>query len=90
MIDFGKTAPLPPELTVDHRTPWVEGNREDGYLWGLDNLIDTLASMLHWKGAGHLVSTKGVFESRTWTEENPYYKHGQTKEHKPFSICVIK
>ncbi|XP_011609795.1 inositol-trisphosphate 3-kinase C isoform X1 [Takifugu rubripes] len=47
MIDFGKTAPLPPELTVDHRTPWVEGNREDGYLWGLDNLIDTLASMLH-------------------------------------------
>lgn len=85
MIDFGKTAPLPSELTVDHRTPWVEGNREDGYLWGLDNLIDTLASMLHWPervtwmGAGQLVSAEGVFESWTWTEENDYYKHGQQK-----------
>lgn len=46
MIDFAKTAALPPHLTLDHRTPWVEGNREDGYLWGLDNLIDILASMV--------------------------------------------
>lgn len=46
MIDFGKTAALPPHRTLDHRTPWVEGNREDGYLWGLDNLIDILADML--------------------------------------------
>ncbi|CAJ1064211.1 inositol-trisphosphate 3-kinase C [Xyrichtys novacula] len=46
MIDFGKTAALPSHLTLDHRTPWVEGNREDGYLWGLDNLIDILTSML--------------------------------------------
>ncbi|XP_070685047.1 inositol-trisphosphate 3-kinase Cb [Pempheris klunzingeri] len=46
MIDFGKTVPLPDPRTLDHRTPWVEGNREDGYLWGLDNLIDILSSML--------------------------------------------
>uniref|UniRef100_A0A665TVB8 Kinase n=1 Tax=Echeneis naucrates TaxID=173247 RepID=A0A665TVB8_ECHNA len=46
MIDFGKTVILPPHLTLDHRTPWAEGNREDGYLWGLDNLIDILANML--------------------------------------------
>ncbi|KAJ8405872.1 hypothetical protein AAFF_G00313090 [Aldrovandia affinis] len=46
MIDFGKTAPLPPPRTLDHRTPWVEGNREDGYLWGLDNLMDILSDML--------------------------------------------
>ncbi|KAG7483916.1 hypothetical protein MATL_G00043450 [Megalops atlanticus] len=46
MIDFGKTVPLPPPRTLDHRTPWVEGNREDGYLWGLDNLIDILMDML--------------------------------------------
>ncbi|XP_077421479.1 inositol-trisphosphate 3-kinase Cb [Vanacampus margaritifer] len=46
MIDFGKTVPLPPHRTLDHRTPWVEGNQEDGYLWGLDNLIDIFASML--------------------------------------------
>ncbi|XP_038162257.1 inositol-trisphosphate 3-kinase Cb [Cyprinodon tularosa] len=46
MIDFGKTVPLPPSMTLDHRTPWVEGNREDGYLWGMDNLIDILSSMI--------------------------------------------
>lgn len=46
MIDFGKTVPLPSPQTLDHRTPWVEGNREDGYLWGLDNLIDIFSSML--------------------------------------------
>ncbi|XP_010744630.3 inositol-trisphosphate 3-kinase Cb [Larimichthys crocea] len=46
MIDFGKTVPLLAPRTLDHRTPWVEGNREDGYLWGLDNLIDILSSML--------------------------------------------
>lgn len=46
MIDFGKTVPLTEPQTLDHRTPWVEGNREDGYLWGLDNLIDIFSSML--------------------------------------------
>ncbi|XP_030637239.1 inositol-trisphosphate 3-kinase C isoform X2 [Chanos chanos] len=46
MIDFGKTVPLPSPLILDHRSPWVEGNREDGYLWGLDNFIDILTSML--------------------------------------------
>uniref|UniRef100_A0A672JP91 Kinase n=2 Tax=Salarias fasciatus TaxID=181472 RepID=A0A672JP91_SALFA len=46
MIDFGKTVTLPLHLTLDHRTPWAEGNREDGYLWGLDNLINILANML--------------------------------------------
>ncbi|XP_052439051.1 inositol-trisphosphate 3-kinase A isoform X1 [Carassius gibelio] len=46
MIDFGKTVPLPPPQTLDHRTPWAEGNREDGYLWGLDNLIEIFGGML--------------------------------------------
>ncbi|XP_029111234.1 inositol-trisphosphate 3-kinase A-like isoform X2 [Scleropages formosus] len=46
MIDFGKTVPLPPPLVLDHRTPWVEGNREDGYLWGLDNLIEIMSAMM--------------------------------------------
>ncbi|XP_052007901.1 inositol-trisphosphate 3-kinase C-like [Xyrauchen texanus] len=47
MIDFGKTVPLPPPQTLDHRTPWAEGNREDGYLWGLDNLIQIFGDLLH-------------------------------------------
>lgn len=38
-------------------------------------------------GAGQLVSAEGVFES--WTEENPYYKHGQTKEHKPTHFLFV-
>ncbi|XP_002734568.2 uncharacterized protein LOC100374225 [Saccoglossus kowalevskii] len=46
MIDFGKTVPLPEGDSNDHRTPWIEGNREDGYLFGLDNLIDIWSCMV--------------------------------------------
>ncbi|XP_074075194.1 inositol-trisphosphate 3-kinase C [Macrotis lagotis] len=47
MIDFGKTVPLPAPQTLSHRLPWEEGNREDGYLWGLDNVIQLLDSLAH-------------------------------------------
>ncbi|XP_028809132.1 inositol-trisphosphate 3-kinase B [Denticeps clupeoides] len=46
MIDFGKTTPLPEGQTLDHRAAWVEGNREDGYLYGLDHLIDIIHQMV--------------------------------------------
>lgn len=45
MIDFGKTVALPDHQTLSHRLPWAEGNREDGYLWGLDNLIHLLQGL---------------------------------------------
>uniref|UniRef100_A0A8C8T0B4 Kinase n=1 Tax=Pelusios castaneus TaxID=367368 RepID=A0A8C8T0B4_9SAUR len=45
LIDFGKTTLLPDGQTLDHRIPWQEGNREDGYLLGLDNLISILVSI---------------------------------------------
>eukprot|EP00794_Sanderia_malayensis_P020473 gene20473-22489_t len=40
VIDFGKTTPLPDGLTLNHRDMWQEGNREDGYLFGIDNMIE--------------------------------------------------
>lgn len=40
MIDFGKTSKV--DMPISHRKPWVLGNREDGYLTGLENLIDLL------------------------------------------------
>ncbi|XP_059522463.1 inositol-trisphosphate 3-kinase C isoform X1 [Myotis daubentonii] len=45
MIDFGKTVALPDHQTLNHRLPWAEGNREDGYLWGLDNMIRLLQGL---------------------------------------------
>ncbi|XP_065755318.1 inositol-trisphosphate 3-kinase C isoform X2 [Phocoena phocoena] len=47
MIDFGKTVALPDHQTLSHRLPWAEGNREDGYLWGLDNVIHLLQGLAH-------------------------------------------
>uniref|UniRef100_A0A4W5MMJ1 Kinase n=1 Tax=Hucho hucho TaxID=62062 RepID=A0A4W5MMJ1_9TELE len=45
LIDFGKTTGLPEGQTLDHCIPWQEGNREDGYMLGLDNLMRTLGSL---------------------------------------------
>lgn len=46
MIDFGKTVPLHEEVTVTHEAPWVRGNHEDGYLIGLENVINILKEIL--------------------------------------------
>ncbi|XP_074594138.1 inositol-trisphosphate 3-kinase-like protein isoform X1 [Brevipalpus obovatus] len=46
MIDFAKTVPLPNGIDIDHSSPWIKGNHEDGYLFGLDNLIDILEELL--------------------------------------------
>ncbi|KAE8748680.1 hypothetical protein FOCC_FOCC004483, partial [Frankliniella occidentalis] len=42
LIDFAKTVPIPDDRTLDHRTPWKPGNHEEGFLFGLDNLIQVL------------------------------------------------
>ncbi|XP_029965941.1 inositol-trisphosphate 3-kinase B isoform X2 [Salarias fasciatus] len=47
MIDFGKTTPLPDGQELTHRASWVEGNREDGYLSGLDSLVDIISTMVN-------------------------------------------
>ncbi|KAF4526124.1 hypothetical protein B566_EDAN007618 [Ephemera danica] len=38
VIDFGKARAV--EKPLDHRTPWVPGNHEEGFLMGLDSLIE--------------------------------------------------
>lgn len=45
LIDFGKTKQLPENMKLNHRADWFEGNREDGYFTGLDNMIDIWATM---------------------------------------------
>ena len=45
LIDFGKTSALPEGQTLSHAVPWQEGNREDGYLWGLENLVQVLEAV---------------------------------------------
>ena len=45
LIDFGKTSALPEGQMLSHAVPWQEGNREDGYLWGLENLVQLLEAV---------------------------------------------
>lgn len=39
MIDFAKTIKVEDGVHLTHRAMWQEGNHEDGYLFGLDNMI---------------------------------------------------
>lgn len=44
LIDFAKTRRVPDDIKVTHRAPWEQGNHEEGFLYGLDRLIDTIES----------------------------------------------
>ncbi|TRY71835.1 hypothetical protein TCAL_10393 [Tigriopus californicus] len=47
LIDFGKTVPLPEGHKIDHKSPWEVGNHEDGYLIGIDNLINIMEQLVN-------------------------------------------
>lgn len=40
LIDFAKTVVLPNDIKINHGSVWSVGNHEDGYLIGINNLID--------------------------------------------------
>ncbi|KAK1124944.1 hypothetical protein K0M31_006289 [Melipona bicolor] len=51
MIDFAKTLPLPQHLPrISHDAEWKVGNHEDGYLIGVNNLIDIFQDI--WNSEG--------------------------------------
>lgn len=45
LIDFAKTVLLPENHFIDHSSTWKVGNHEDGYLIGINNLIDIFAEL---------------------------------------------
>ncbi|XP_030382399.1 inositol-trisphosphate 3-kinase B isoform X2 [Scaptodrosophila lebanonensis] len=45
LIDFAKTVELPADLHIDHNSAWKVGNHEDGYLIGINNLIDIFVEL---------------------------------------------
>ncbi|XP_050436892.1 inositol-trisphosphate 3-kinase homolog isoform X2 [Adelges cooleyi] len=45
LIDFAKTRHVPENVILTHRQPWVPGNHEEGFLFGLDHLIDATESL---------------------------------------------
>lgn len=42
LIDFAKTYEVPNGQKLTHRNPWQQGNHEEGFLLGIDNLITTI------------------------------------------------
>lgn len=45
LIDFAKTVPLPEDTNITHDSTWKVGNHEDGYLIGINNLIEIFSEV---------------------------------------------
>lgn len=73
MIDFAKTL-FVPIVTLNHRDPWKPGNHEDGYLTGLDNLIEICTSLMTTpcsNANGHASTDSGIASSTDQTISTP-------------------
>uniref|UniRef100_A0A0A9Z4L4 Kinase n=1 Tax=Lygus hesperus TaxID=30085 RepID=A0A0A9Z4L4_LYGHE len=58
LIDFAKTRPVPDGIALNHRKPWTPGNHEEGFLFGLDNLIRVLSDLKVSSSESTVPSTK--------------------------------
>ena len=45
MIDFAHCIQVPDSIELTHRRAWEKGNKEEGYLFGLDSLLETFESL---------------------------------------------
>ena len=45
LIDFAKTVILPQNHEIDHNTTWKVGNHEDGYLIGINNMLQIFTEL---------------------------------------------
>lgn len=45
LIDFAKTDTLPDDIKITHKKNWEVGNHEDGYLIGLNNIIELFTAV---------------------------------------------
>ncbi|XP_036338763.1 inositol-trisphosphate 3-kinase A-like isoform X3 [Rhagoletis pomonella] len=45
LIDFAKTVGLPENHQIDHSSTWTVGNHEDGYLIGINNLLEIFCEL---------------------------------------------
>lgn len=46
LIDFAKTVGLPESVAIDHNSKWTVGNHEDGYLIGINNMVDIFSELV--------------------------------------------
>lgn len=46
LIDFAKTVSLPSGANITHMSEWIVGNHEDGYLIGINNLIQIFEELI--------------------------------------------
>merc|ERR1719225_648975 len=79
LIDFGKTVPAPNGITIDHKSPWEVGNHEDGYLIGVQNLINIFSDLGVELGAS-TTSTAGQ-QNATSKSSHPDNRSVVIKEH---------
>lgn len=81
LIDFAKTIPLPSDVDISHFTEWIVGNHEDGYLIGINNLIQIFEEI-----ASH---DDKVLESRSEPRQNTiqtdHLAHGSGDARRPSS-----